>query len=694
LVMNDIQQLIQEMEQGEQNLLQKRIKQSRTSFQKTIVTFSLAAFVDLMLVALLYYLLGRYITRLKQTEQRLLQSENRLRAIIDAEPECIKLIAQDGTLLEINASGLAMMEVESADEVIGMPVISGVVPEYRDAFMAMHESVCLGNKGTLEFEIISFKGTRRWMETHAVPLPNESDNRFLHLAVTRDITKRKQAEQKIREQATLLDVATNGILVRDIHNQILFWNKGAENLYGWKVEEAVGQNVSQLLYKNNSALLEDALATVVNKGEWQGELHQFTKEGKEIIVESRWTLVRDEKGEPKSILTVNTEITQKKLLEAQLLRSQRLDSIGTLASGIAHDLNNVLAPILMSVQLLQMKLRDPQQQQLLKTLENNVKRGANLVKQVLSFARGIEGKRTIIQLKQVISEIEQIITETFPKSITCQTNIAEKLWYVSGDTTQLHQVLMNLVVNARDAMPERGILSISAENLLIDEHYARMNINAQVGSYVAITVADTGVGMPPEIEERIFEPFFTTKELGKGTGLGLSTALGIIKNHGGFVNVYSEVSKGTQFKVYLPAAVINEVQWHTPEPEPLTGGGELILVVDDEAAIREITKSSLETYNYRVLTACDGVEAASIYAQQQQEISVVLLDMMMPVMDGAIAIRTLQKINPNVKIIAISGLLSNQKVAEATGMGVKAFLSKPCTAGDLLRAISSVNYGS
>jgi two-component system, cell cycle sensor histidine kinase and response regulator CckA len=311
LVMNDIQQLIQEMEQGEQNLLQKRIKQSRTSFQKTIVTFSLAAFVDLMLVALLYYLLGRYITRLKQTEQRLLQSENRLRAIIDAEPECIKLIAQDGTLLEINASGLAMMEVESADEVIGMPVISGVVPEYRDAFMAMHESVCLGNKGTLEFEIISFKGTRRWMETHAVPLPNESDNRFLHLAVTRDITKRKQAEQKIREQATLLDVATNGILVRDIHNQILFWNKGAENLYGWKVEEAVGQNVSQLLYKNNSALLEDALATVVNKGEWQGELHQFTKEGKEIIVESRWTLVRDEKGEPKSILTVNTEITQK-----------------------------------------------------------------------------------------------------------------------------------------------------------------------------------------------------------------------------------------------------------------------------------------------------------------------------------------------------------------------------------------------
>jgi two-component system, cell cycle sensor histidine kinase and response regulator CckA len=394
-------------------------------------------------------------------------------------------------------------------------------------------------------------------------------------------------------------------------------------------------------------LVENALAIAITKGEWQGELHQLTKDGREIIVESRWTLVRDDKGEPKSILTVNTEITQKKQLEAQLLRSQRLESIGTLAGGIAHDLNNVLAPILMSVQVLQMKLREEQHQQVLKTLENNVKRGANLVKQVLSFARGIEGKRTIVQVKQVIFEIEQIITETFPKSITCEINIAENLWYVSGDTTQLHQVLMNLVVNARDAMPEGGILTICAENITIDQHYARMNIDAQIGSYIVINVADTGIGMPKEVEERIFEPFFTTKELGKGTGLGLSTALGIIKNHGGFVNVYSEVNKGTQFKVYLPAAVINETQWQIPEPEPCPGGGELILVVDDEAAIREITKSSLESYNYRVLTAGDGVEAVSIYAEQVQEISVVLLDMMMPAMDGAIAIHRLQKINPD-----------------------------------------------
>ncbi len=546
---NDIQQLIHEDLEAEQNILQQQNQQSQVSSQKTIASFSLASFVNLMLIAVLYHLLWRYITRLQQTEIALRQSENRLRAIIDAEPECIKLIARDGTLLEINAAGLAMMEVDSGDVVIGQSVYLGIVPEDRAAYKALHESVCQGNKGTLEFEIVGFRGTRRRMETHAVPLLQEPDGTFLHLAVTRDITKKQQAEQKIREQAALLDVTTDGILVRNIHNQILFWNKGAERLYGWKVEEALGKNVEELLDKKPSSQLHNSLFTVVNTGEWRGELHHQTKDGKDIIVESRWTLVRDDNGQPKFILSVNTEITQKKQLEAQLLRSQRLESIGTLAGGIAHDLNNVLAPILMSIELLQMKLHDPQSHRLLKTLENNVKRGANLLKQVLSFARGMESKRTIVQVRQLIQEIEQIVNQTFPKSIVCHRDLPEDLWYVSGNTTQLHQVLMNLVLNARDAMPNGGSLTIAVENLIIDQNDAQMNLDAQEGAYIAISVIDTGIGIPAEIQERIFEPFFTTKELGKGTGLGLSTALGIIKNHGGFVNVYSEVDKGTEFRV-------------------------------------------------------------------------------------------------------------------------------------------------
>lgn len=336
----EIQQLIQDSLEVEQNLLQQGMQQSQASSQKAIVTFFIAAVVDLVLVVLLYDLLWRYIKQLQQTELALRQSENRLRAMIDAEPECIQLIARDGTLLEINAYGLAIMEVESADVLIGKPIDAVIVPEYRAAFANLHKSVCQGNKGTLEFEIVGFKGTRRYMETHAVPLRNESDGTFIHLALMRDITQQKQAEQKIREQGLLLDVSSDAILVRNIHNQILFWNQGAERLYGWKTEEIVGKNVLQLLYKDISPQLEDAYLRVMNKGEWRGELHQLTREGKVIIVESRWILIRDDNGQPKSILSVNTEITQQKQLEAQLLRSQRLESIGTLAGGIVHDLNN------------------------------------------------------------------------------------------------------------------------------------------------------------------------------------------------------------------------------------------------------------------------------------------------------------------------------------------------------------------
>ncbi|MEM9926271.1 MAG: PAS domain S-box protein [Cyanobacteria bacterium P01_D01_bin.50] len=692
VIKNNIKKLIYSIESKEKKTLKNRIKKSKISFKKSITAFIIAGLVNLGLVSQLYYLLKNYILRLKKTEKTLRQSENRLRAMIDAEPESIQLIQKDGTILEINTSGLAMMEVENSDVLIGKSVYSVVMPEYQKAYRLMHESVCQGSKETLEFEMIGFKGTRRWMETYAVPLPSETDGGFLHLALTRDITGRKLSEQKLYEQAALLDVTTNAILVKDIHNRILYWNKGAEKIYGWQASEVYGKKASLLLHKDYSSQQDDALLSVVNTGEWQGELHQVTKDGKDIFVESRWTLLRDKKGRAKSILAENTEITQKKLLETQLLRTQRLESIGTLAGGIAHDLNNVLAPILMSVQLLERKLNDSQHLRLLKTLENNAQRGANLIKQLLSFAKGIEGKRTLIQVKNLITEIEQIVRETFPKSINLTVNIPPQLGYVRGDTTQLHQVLINLVVNARDAMVQGGKLEISAENLVIDENYTKMNIDAKVGTYILVTVRDTGIGMHPEIQERIFEPFFTTKELGKGTGLGLSTALGIVKNHGGFINVYSQLNKGTIIKIYLPMQPKQEINIPCGDrPENFSGNGELILVVDDEPAICEITKSSLEAYNYRVLTASNGIEAIEIYAKHQQEVNLVVLDMMMPEMDGETTISMLQKINSQVKIIAISGLVLNPNATDEYSYSIKEFMSKPFTGKELLHAIDKVN---
>lgn len=501
--------------------------------------------------------------------------------------------------------------------------------------------------------------------------------------------ERKRTEQQIREQAALLNIATDAILVRDLQSKILFWNQGAERLYGWKAEEALGQDASKLLYKSDSSQFQKAYRCLIAEGEWYGEIDQVTKAGKAVLVASRWTLMRDEDAKPKSILVVSTDITEKKQLEAQFLRIQRMESIGTLASGIAHDLNNILTPILATAQLLKIRLvqEDERTQRMLEIVEVNTKRGAALIKQVLSFARGVEGKQTILQIKHLIREIQQIAEETFPKSIEVYNYTSPNLWTITGNVTQLHQVLMNLCVNARDAMPNGGKLSISAENFVVDENYARMNLDAKVGSYIVVTLTDTGTGIPAEMVDRIFEPFFTTKEVGKGTGLGLSTVIGIVKSHGGFINVTSVMGEGTEFKVFLPAAKNSEI-FEEQAIEIPTGQGELVLIVDDEAAICEASRTLLETYSYRVLTATNGIEAIGLYVQHQHDISVVIVDLMMPMMDGTTMIRTLQEINSKVKIIAVSGLAPSKQILAETPTQI--FLSKPYSPQDFLRAVYEI----
>ena len=498
-----------------------------------------------------------------------------------------------------------------------------------------------------------------------------------------------RAEEKIREQAALLDKAHDAIGVWDLEQRLIYWNKGAEHLYGWAAEEIIGKNADKLLYREESSRRVEAKKSVIEKGEWAGDLHEVTKDGKEIIVEGRWTLVRDDAGKPRSILVINTDITEKKKLEAQFLRAQRMESIGTLAGGIAHDLNNVLTPIMLSLQLLKDKFKDEEYQKLLDILDRNTKRGADLIKQVLSFARGVEGERIPLQVKHIIPEIETVAKETFPKNIEIRTDIPRDLRTISGDATQLYQVIMNMCVNARDAMPDGGNLRISAENFFIDENYARMHTEAKVGSYIVITVSDTGTGISPEVLDRIFEPFFTTKELGKGTGLGLSTALGIVKSHGGFITVYSEVGKGTTFQVYLPAITTEIQEAGRQKLELPFGNGEFILVAEDEVSICEITRSTLEAYGYKVLTAENGEQAVVLYTENKDKIKVVLMDMMMPVMDGQTSIRAICTINPEVKIIAVSGLIGKDRLANVA-LHTKAFLPKPFTAEKLLKTIHEV----
>ncbi len=510
------------------------------------------------------------------------------------------------------------------------------------------------------------------------------------LVTAQDITRRKEAEKKLRESEvrfrSLIERSSDVISVIDGTGKIIYMSPSVSRM-GYSVEDVTGKTALDITYPDDIPKLMEALKTILTEPD---VIHTFELRFRHS--DGSW---RDSESvalnalnvpEIRGIVVNSRDITEKKKLEAQFLRTQRMESIGTLAGGIAHDLNNVLAPILLSLDMIRDMNPDEKSQKLVDTLEASANRGAELIKQVLSFARGIEGDRTVVQLKHLIREIEKIILETFPRSIDIVTNVPRDLRTVSGDATQLHQVMMNLCVNARDAMPSGGRIEISAENATLDGNYVRAHIGAKEGPYVVLSIADTGVGIPEPLLNRIFEPFFTTKEVGKGTGLGLSTVMTIVKSHGGFVNVYSENGKGTSFKVYLPAQVDAKPANKEKElKEKYAGNGELIMVVDDEAAVREIAKAMLEAYGYRTMLASEGEEALGLFASQKGKVALVITDMMMPKLDGIGTADALRKADPDIKIVAMSGLSKSEY--DLTSIGATASLSKPFTSEALLKTV-------
>ncbi len=521
-------------------------------------------------------------------------------------------------------------------------------------------------------------------ESTITPVKN-AENKITHfIGVKQDVTEHEKSINQIEEQAMLLDEAFDAIVLRDMEFRILYWNKGAERMYGWSAGEVLGKSSRDVLL-SEPHLYEKEFQQLFATGKFIGEMQHCTKARKEITVDIRFMLKNDPEGRAKSILSIATDITEKKNVEQQFLRTQRMESLGTLAGGIAHDLNNVLAPILLSMQYLRTSYPEAPAQKILDSVEASAQRGSGIVKQILSFARGMESKKSMIQARHLMDELVKVFKETFPRSITIVNDIPKTICAIHGDPTLFHQLIMNLAVNARDAMPNGGTLSFDASNVTIDEHYTRMNINAVPGRYVKFIVSDTGSGMTPDVMDRMFEPFFTTKEIGKGTGLGLSTVHSIVKNHNGFIDVKSVVGNGTTFFVYLPAS--NESQGTATavvQRESLLGNGELILVVDDEQSIREVTKEALELSQYTVMTASEGTEAVGKYAQFKSDIALVITDMMMPIMDGKQLIVALRRISPSVKIIASSGLVDQQE------LNVDGFIEKPYTAETLLLTIKKV----
>ncbi len=510
--------------------------------------------------------------------------------------------------------------------------------------------------------------------------------------LVKEIQERQRVEDELRKLTRAVEQSSSSVIITDVHGTIEYVNPKFVQVSGYSPEEVIGRN-PRILKSGHTKPKEYAemWKTILAGQEWHGEFRNRRKSGEHYWEYASLSPIKNERGEVTHFIAVKEDITERKSLEAQFRRAQRLEIIGTLAGGISHDLNNVLAPILMGIQVLRIKVHDEKGRQVLSTIEASANRGADIVKQVLTFARGSEGERTTIQMKHLLREIEEIVHETFPRSIRVEADIARDLLPVSGDATQLHQVVMNLCVNARDAMPDGGTLSIKAQNIELDEKGVATHLGAKKGRYILFSVSDTGMGIPQEHVEKIFDPFFTTKEIGKGTGLGLSTVQAIVRGHGGFVTVYSEPERGSQFKVYLPVGETQKSGSAGNAPAEMPHGhGECILVVDDELPVREITREVLTAYGYQVILARNGREALDQYEQNRHRIRAVITDMMMPQMDGATLIRELHRVDESVRILAVSGLANYETSDDLNIPNVHAFLTKPYKPEKLLWMLDTV----
>gem|GEM_PF-779204 len=511
-----------------------------------------------------------------------------------------------------------------------------------------------------------------------------------------DITERRVAEDKLKEQATLLDEARDAILVFDLAGRVVFWNKSAERIYGWPVSASSGRPAWELLGQTESSFAE-MMKLLLARGEWAGEVEHTSRGHDRLIIEGRWTLLRDDAGAPKSILAIHTDISSRKQLETQFLRAQRLDSIGTLAGGIAHDLNNILSPVLLAADLLRADERDAGKSKLLDAIFDNSRRGADLVKRVLAFAKGQgDANQQMINLEATIEDVMSVLRDTFPKNVTIQAKTLGNAWPVLADPTQVHQVLMNLCLNARDAMPEGGALILEVSDVTLAEAYTSAAHPAESGPHVRIAISDTGMGVEPALLDKIFDPFFTTKDVGSGTGLGLATVATIMKTHRGWVNVTSRPGKGSTFEVFFPA--FPQLAPIRPESSPSfgatpPGSGKTILVVDDEPGVRTLVEAVLSRAGYVVVLAGDGVEALKIF-RKDSSIGAVLTDCAMPVMDGPALMAELKKVNAALPIIAMTGNCDGRTIDRVNAQGVDHILEKPFSPDDLVRALAIALQGT
>ena len=637
------------------------------------------------------------ITAKKQMVENLRHSEALFRTICEASPLGIFLADDDCRCIYANEAQAAISG-GSFEELRGTGWQNLLHPEDRARVIAEWKATTKTREPHRSIRRYLHKdGKIVWAAVNVAPI-QDKDAVGSYVGMAEDITIRREMSHALRESEarfrTICEASPLGIFMMDETGGVIYVNEAYVKITGRTIEELTGFGWHDVIFPDDRARVVAEWDTITRTHKpFQSTRRYVHKDGKTVWVEIMAAPIKD--GDSvRGYMGLVQDVTDRRRIDEQMLRSQRMESIGTLASGVAHDLNNILAPILMSASHLQ-KLVPPEALSLTAAIEESAQRGADIVKQVLTFARGIEGERVKLQPRHLMKQVEEIARETFPKSIGIRSCVPRDLWTVIGDSTQIHQVLLNLCINARDAMPDGGTLTIRAENLTLDEAGVAAYADAKPGQYVAISVTDSGVGIPPNIIDKIFDPFFTTKAVGKGTGLGLSTVIGIAKSHAGFVRVFSEPGKGSTFKIYLPASPDeNPAALTVDRPAFPSGNGALVLLADDEAAVRKVTETMLQRNGYTVLVAKDGIDALNIYSRHMHRIKVVLTDVMMPMLDGVKLTEALKTINQDVAIIASTGQTDEVRYAELKRLGVKAFLQKPYGPDKLLAALHEAIHDS